>query len=150
MKSIYLDCASGISGNMFLGACIQLGVPKNYLTKELEKLNLSGEYHLEISDVSKNGIGAAYVDVKLLKDFEPEKIQSSRPNIRRLHRHEHNQNHHHRTMADIKKIIDSSDLNNFVKLNFNLDNKNNFNLNILRLYHFTFNLIFLLYINKYF
>lgn len=115
MKSIYLDCASGISGNMFLGACIQLGVPKNFLTKELEKLNLSGEYKLEISDVSKNGIGAAYVDVKLLHDFEPEKILSDRPNIRRLHRHEHHETHHHRTFSDIKKIIDSSDLNISVK-----------------------------------
>ena len=90
MKSIYLDCISGISGNMFLGACIQLGVPKNFLAKELEKLNLSDEYHLEISDVSKNGIGAAYVDVKLLHDFEPEKIQSDRPNIRRISRHVQN------------------------------------------------------------
>ena len=31
MKAIYLDCISGISGNMFLGACIQAGVPTNYL-----------------------------------------------------------------------------------------------------------------------
>lgn len=115
MKSIYLDCVSGISGNMFLGACIQLGVPKNFLVSELEKLNLSGEYHLEISDVSKNGIGAAYVDVKLLRDFEPEKIQSDRPNIRRLHRHEHHQTHHHRTFADIKKIIESSSLSETVQ-----------------------------------
>ena len=115
MKAIYLDCASGISGNMFLGACLQLGVPKNFLINELEKLNLNGEFFLEISDVSKNGIGAAYVDVKILHDFEPEKIQSDRPNIRRLHRHEHNQTHHHRTFADIKKIIDSSSLSENIK-----------------------------------
>lgn len=113
MKSIYLDCASGISGNMFLGACLQLGVPKNFLAGELEKLNLSGEYHLEISDVSKNGIGAAYVDVKLLKNFEPEKIQSDRPNIRRISRLTHN--HYHRNFADIKKIIESSSLSEAVQ-----------------------------------
>ena len=113
MKSIYLDCASGISGNMFLGACIQLGVPKNYLLKELEKLNLPNEYTIEISDVTKTGIGAAYVDVKLLKDFEPEKILSERPNIRRISRLTHG--HKHRTFADIKKIIESSDFNDFIK-----------------------------------
>lgn len=113
MKAIYLDCLSGISGNMFLGACIQIGVPKNYLLKELEKLNLPNEYHIEISDVIKCGIGAAYVDVKLLKDFEPEKILSDRPNIRRISRLTHG--HNHRTFADIKKIIESSDLNNFIK-----------------------------------
>ncbi len=111
MKALYLDCASGISGNMFLGACLQLGVPEKYLRQELEKLNLAKEYQLEISDVSKNGIGAAYVDVKLLKEFEPEKIETT--NIRRLPRLLHH--HEHRTMADIRKIIDSSNLSAAVK-----------------------------------
>lgn len=111
MKALYLDCASGISGNMFLGACIQLGVPEKYLRQELEKLNLAKEYQLEIFDVSKNGIGAAYVDVKLLKEFEPEQIETT--NIRRLPRI---LNHHeHRTFADIRKIIDSSELSATVK-----------------------------------
>ena len=113
MKAIYLDCPSGISGNMFLGACLQLGVPEKYLLGELEKLNLPNEYHIEISDVSKNGIGAAYVDVKLLHDFEPEKLQQEKPNIRRISRLTHG--HKHRTMADIKKIIDNSNLNSAVK-----------------------------------
>ena len=111
MKALYLDCASGISGNMFLGACIQLGVPEKYLRGELEKLNLAKEYQLEISDVSKNGIGAAYVDVKLLKEFEPEQIETA--NIRRLPRHFNK--HEHRTFADIRKIIDSSVLSAAVK-----------------------------------
>lgn len=111
MKALYLDCASGISGNMFLGACIQLGVPEKYLRGELEKLNLAKEFQLEISDVSKNGIGAAYVDVKLLKEFEPEKIETT--NIRRLPRHFHS--HEHRTFADIRNIIESSDLSAAVK-----------------------------------
>ncbi|MBR3747103.1 MAG: DUF111 family protein, partial [Selenomonadaceae bacterium] len=64
MKALYLDCAAGISGNMFLGACLQLGVPENFLRAELDKLKLPHEFDLEISDVSKNGIGAIYVDVK--------------------------------------------------------------------------------------
>lgn len=113
MKALYLDCPSGISGNMFLGACIQLGVPENYLRKELEKLNLPNEYQIEISDVSKNGIGAAYVDVKLLHEFTPEKIQQDRPNVRRLPRQAHH--HEHRNMADIRKIIEQSELNSAVK-----------------------------------
>lgn len=114
MKTLYLDCASGISGNMFLGACIQLGVPEKFLKTELEKLNLPNEYQIEISDVIKNGIGAAYVDVKLLRDFEPEKIiHQDKPNIRRITRLTHG--HKHRTMADIKKIIDNSNLSATVK-----------------------------------
>ncbi len=111
MKTLYLDCASGISGNMFLGACLQLGVPEKHLKSELEKLNISQEYQIEISDVSKCGIGAAYVEVKLLRDFEPEPID--KPNIRRISRLTHG--HKHRTMADIKKIIDRSDLSSTVK-----------------------------------
>ena len=112
MKALYLDCAAGISGNMFLGACLQLGVPEKYLRGELDKLNLPHDFEIEISNVSKNGIGAVYVDVKLAKDFDSE---LDRPNIRRLHRHEHNKNHSHRTFGDIKKIIDTSDLNEAVK-----------------------------------
>ena len=112
MKALYLDCASGISGNMFLGACLQLGVPEKYLRGELDKLNLPRDFEIEISNVSKNGIGAAYVDVKLARDFESE---LERPNIRHLHRHEHIKNHSHRTFADIKKIIDASELNTTVK-----------------------------------
>ena len=112
MKAIYLDCAAGISGNMFLGACLQLGVPEKYLRDELAKLNLPRDFEIEISNVSKNGIGAVYVDVKLPKSFESE---IDRPNIRHLHRHEHNKNHSHRTFADIKKIIDNSELSASIK-----------------------------------
>lgn len=113
MKALYLDCASGISGNMFLGACIQLGVPEKFLQTELEKLNISGEYHLEISDVNKNGIGASYVNVKLLSEFEPEQLHRHAPNIRRLPRQI--TGHTHRTMADIREIIGASDLKDSVK-----------------------------------
>ena len=112
MKALYLDCAAGISGNMFLGACIQLGVPEKFLRDELDKLRLPHEFDMEISNVSKNGIGAVYVDVKLARDFESE---FNRPNVRHLHRHEHIKNHSHRTFGDIKKILDASDLNSTVK-----------------------------------
>lgn len=112
MRALYLDCAAGISGNMFLGACLQLGVPEKYLRGELDKLNLPHEYDMDISDVSKNGIGATYVDVKTARDFESE---LERPNIRHLHRHEHIKNHSHRTFGDIKKIIESSELSEAVK-----------------------------------
>ena len=106
MKALYLDCASGISGNMFIGACLQLGVPEKYLRGELEKLNLYDEYELEISDVIKNGIGAAYFDVKLLHEHH-----DTPANIHHLHEH----HHEHRTMADIRRIIDAADFNSTVK-----------------------------------
>lgn len=112
MKALYLDCAAGISGNMFLGACIQLGVPEKFLRGELEKLHLPHEFDVEISNAVKNGIGAVYVDVKPAKTFDSE---LARPNVRHIHRHEHAKNHSHRTFADIKKILDASELSDAVK-----------------------------------
>ena len=112
MKALYLDCASGISGNMFIGACLQLGVPEKYLRGEFEKLNLGDEYELEFSDVSKNGIGAAYFDVKLLHEHEHH--HDNQPaNIHHLHQHVHH--HEHRKMADIRKIIDATEFSAEVK-----------------------------------
>ncbi len=102
MKAIYLDCISGISGNMFLGACLQAGVPANYLEKELQKLTLPDNYKIDISNVSKNGIAAIYVNVEL----------DEHEHNHDLHEHDH---HHHRNMSDIRKIINDSTLSNKVK-----------------------------------
>jgi uncharacterized protein (DUF111 family) len=52
MKAIYLDCFSGISGNMLLGAFLQSGVPFEYLNDELQELGLHDEYELKASSVS--------------------------------------------------------------------------------------------------
>ena len=41
-RAIYLDCFSGISGNMFLGALLDAGVPLSYLESELAKLDVTG------------------------------------------------------------------------------------------------------------
>ena len=48
MKTIYLNIFSGISGDMFIGAMIDLGVDFKQLDKELEKLGLH-DYHLHLS-----------------------------------------------------------------------------------------------------
>ena len=110
MKALYLDCASGISGNMFIGACLQLGVPEKYLRGELAKLNLSDEYELEFSDVAKNGIGAAYFDVELLHEHHHDHFDKP-ANVHHINEH----HHEHRTMTDIRKIIDAAEFNSTVK-----------------------------------
>ena len=63
MKAMYLDCFAGISGNMMLGAFLQGGVPIEVLKEELSKLPLPDAYELRMSNVSKNGISAVYVEV---------------------------------------------------------------------------------------
>ena len=56
MKTIYLDCFSGISGNMLIGALLDAGVPQEYLEEQLKKLKLPDEYFLTIEQTQKNGI----------------------------------------------------------------------------------------------
>ena len=69
-RAIYLDCFSGISGNMFLGALIDAGVPLSYLESELAKLDVSG-YELVIQEVVKAGIRATYMEVKTKAGVQP-------------------------------------------------------------------------------
>ncbi len=62
MKLLYLDCIAGISGDMFLGALLDLGVSEDRLRKELGKLDLH-DYRLSSSRVLKQHISATKVDV---------------------------------------------------------------------------------------
>lgn len=64
MKTLYLDCFAGISGDMVIGALLDLGLDKNRLEAELQKLNLGG-YHLNFHKVSKQSISAMKFDVIL-------------------------------------------------------------------------------------
>lgn len=95
MKAIYLDCFSGISGNMFLGALLQAGFSFDVLQQELAKLNL-GKYELIYKPVTKCGIRADYFDVKLL---------------------EHSL--HERHLNEIKNIITDSTLKDTIKAKAN-------------------------------
>ena len=64
MKTLYFDCSSGISGNMTLGALLEIVGDENYLLGELKKLNVDG-YKIEISKKVKKFITGKYVDVIL-------------------------------------------------------------------------------------
>lgn len=103
MKAIYLDCFSGISGNMLLGAFIDAGVPADWLQQELKKLPLAAnEYDMIVTKVSKCGIQAIYADTKLTNQDHHEQAGG----------HHH---HHHRSMHDIEMIIESASLTAAVK-----------------------------------
>lgn len=67
MRILYYDCFCGISGDMNLAAMMDLGVPKEYLFKEISKLNLNSEYDIQINSSEKLGITGTRVDV-ILKD----------------------------------------------------------------------------------
>jgi hypothetical protein len=61
MRIAYLECFSGISGDMFLGALIDAGVPPELFIKTVEALGVDAR--LEISRVDRSGISATKVDV---------------------------------------------------------------------------------------
>jgi pyridinium-3,5-bisthiocarboxylic acid mononucleotide nickel chelatase len=61
MRIAYLDCFSGMSGDMFLGALVDAGVPQELLEETVAALNIGAR--LEISRVQRNGISAIKVDV---------------------------------------------------------------------------------------
>lgn len=107
MKVLYFDCSSGISGNMTLGALLELCDDPKYLENELNKLNVDG-YHMHISKTKKNGVTGTYVDVHLEHGHHHEHHHHD-------HSHEHGHHHEHRNLFDVNKIIDDSDIDEKAK-----------------------------------
>ena len=94
-NSLYFECKSGISGDMSVGALLDLGADKNKLEKTLSSMNLNNEFTYKISNVFINSIKATDFDVII-----PHK-----------HHHEEDHYHHeHRNLADVNKIIDKADM----------------------------------------
>jgi len=98
-KILYFDCLSGISGDMTIGALLDLGIDKDEFLREISKLNID-EFDLEIKKNEKNGITGIDFDVI---------IKHSHDN------HDHSHNHEHRNLENIESIIYNSDLNDDVK-----------------------------------
>jgi uncharacterized protein (TIGR00299 family) protein len=133
MKTLYLDLISGIAGDMFIAALLDLGVDAVRFERELKKLKLEG-YHLHISRQQKASIAGVKFDVHLADAHE--------------HGHDHHHDHEHgghfhesacglrfhepghdhadhahahadedsRNFADIKRLINRSKLSAWVKL----------------------------------
>ena len=138
MKTLYLDIFSGISGDMFIGALIDLGVDPNRLQTELEKLHLEG-YHLHVARAQKSQISGIKFDVHLSHDHdhkpshdvhEHDHSHSHSHAHGHSHQHEHEHHahdehghdheHHHdhehgRNFAEIKELILHSALSDWVK-----------------------------------
>ena len=71
MRILYYDCFAGISGDMNLGALIDLGVDSEYLKSELQKLNIEG-FRLEIQKDIRRGISGTKATV-IIENPENEK-----------------------------------------------------------------------------
>ena len=80
----FLDCYSGVSGDMLLGALVDAGVPLPYLSATLAALSLAGYVGLEAREVQRGGLRATKVDVAASR---------GRP---------------HRTLREIASLLDAS------------------------------------------
>ena len=108
MKTLYLDIFSGISGDMFLGAMIDLGLEFDALENELKKLNVDG-YRLHCGRRQKANIEGVKFDVELLLVPVSQAIAEMSPAV---HDHSHE---HARDYSQIKDLIDQSALSDWVK-----------------------------------
>ena len=85
-KALLYDCFSGISGDMHIGAMVDIGVPVEHLRGELAKLPLKSEFELEVEKATKMGISGTKATVVLREDVP-------KP---------------HRRLSEIVEIIESS------------------------------------------
>jgi len=92
MKILYYDCFAGISGDMNLGAMIDLGVDPDYLNAELQKLNIEG-FHLEIQKDIRRGISGTKATVVV----------------------ENPENEKHRHLRHVEELVNQSTLSSEVK-----------------------------------
>ncbi|MEI2724066.1 MAG: nickel pincer cofactor biosynthesis protein LarC [Verrucomicrobiota bacterium] len=130
MKTLYLDIFSGISGDMFIGALIDLGVDAHKLERELGKLKLNG-YHLHVARQHKSAIEGVKFDVHLAHahrhEHEPGHAHEHPHHHGEQdhgHDHSHSQKHHEhdehghdeqRSFTEIKHLISQSKLSPWVK-----------------------------------
>ncbi len=113
MRIAYLDCFSGISGDMFLGALVDAGVSPKLLEDAVTALSIGAR--LEISRVLRGGISATKVDVYASgeKDLPREVFWGQHG-----HDHAHNHSHghdHSRGLMGIRAIIEKAAISSTAK-----------------------------------
>lgn len=91
-RILYYDCFAGISGDMNLGALVDLGVPAGHLEKELARLNIEG-FRLEVNRDIRKGISGTKVTVVV----------------------ENPENEKHRHLRHIEELIHKSSLSESIK-----------------------------------
>jgi uncharacterized protein (TIGR00299 family) protein len=140
MNTLYLDIFSGISGDMFIGAMLDLGVSFDAVERELNKLHL-GHFHVHATRKHKSSIEGVKFDVHAHDHPHEHHHHGEKHEHEHEHEHEHAHSHAHqhhhefdyeaeeeehdhqeehahvhgRTFADIRKLILDSTLSPWVK-----------------------------------
>jgi len=120
MRIAYLDCFSGISGDMFLGALVDAGVSPKLLEDTVVALDIGAR--LQISRVTRGGIAATKVNVyangekdlpreAFWEQHEPDRPHEHAHGHGHEHSHEHSPEHgheHERGLTEIRTIIEKA------------------------------------------
>ena len=130
---LYLECATGISGDMTVAALLDLGASKIKLLAALDSLNVEG-YSVSVGRANSHGVDACSFDVELehehhhehehehghhhghaaLEHEHPHEAHEHHHKHERGHHHEHGHEHHHphvhRNLADVTAILNSGNL----------------------------------------
>ncbi len=134
MATLYLECFSGISGDMTVASLLDLGVDQNKLFQAIKSLKIDG-YEIKVSKTEKNGVTACDFDVVLESDqhdhghtheeghhhLPGEEHTHARLSVHdhghfheeehsNIEQQEHVHHHEHRNLQDIEKIIDRSEI----------------------------------------
>lgn len=100
--NLYFECNSGISGDMSVGALLDLGASQEKLEKALASMKLENEFQYKISKQMVNTISATDFDVILPEHHH--------------HGHHPEEHHHeHRNLEDVNKIIDKTEISENAK-----------------------------------
>jgi uncharacterized protein (TIGR00299 family) protein len=94
MKTLYLDIFSGVAGDMFIGALIDLGVDFHALEHELKKLKVEG-YHLHVARQQKSSISGVKFDVHLEDQHSHDHGHGHEHGHEHSHDHGHKHDHEH-------------------------------------------------------
>ncbi len=120
-KILYFDPFNGASGDMVLGALLDLGLPLEHLEAELSKLGLE-PYRLEVEPVERQGLRGVNVRVRPVDPAESSSDASHHPvsdetdqGSKDRARHHHGGSHPSRGPREIRRLIESSSLDAWVK-----------------------------------
>lgn len=124
MTHLHLECIGGASGDMMLGALVELGAPLDDLTRALKSLG-TAPFELIVERGESMHITGARLRVKIAghpeseQPAEPHDHGHDHPHEHSHHEHatHHHDHHHHahRALSDIKQMIAAADLPDAVK-----------------------------------
>ena len=112
-RELYLECYSGISGDMTVAALLDLGADREVLDRALKSLPVTG-FTTRISTVKKSGLRAC--DFAVLLDAEHENHDHDMEYLYGHTAHDHGQHtHEHRGLPEIVHIIEQADMSDHAK-----------------------------------